>query len=320
MLLSEIRNPLVLLIGPTAVGKTELSISLAEAMKGEIVSCDSRLFYRGMDIGTAKPTPAEMARVPHHLIDVTDPDESWSLAVFQRKAYEVIDVIHQREKLPIMVGGTGQYVQAIVQGWEIPAQAPDDGLRTTIEAWASQIGKQELHRKLVLLDPAAANKIDWRNLRRTVRALEVIFRTGKLFSTQRRTGHPRYPTLQIGLYRPREEIFQRVDERIERMFAEGLIEEIQSLLDAGYKASDPGMSSIGYKQGIAYLEGRMSLEEAKAKMRQLTHTFVRRQANWFKRNDPMIHWFDVRENGILNDIIDTITHHGHWQFPDEVRA
>ena len=313
MLLSEIPNPLVVLVGPTAVGKTELSLSLAEKLNGEIISSDSRLFYRGMNIGTAKPSAEEIARVPHHLIDVTDPDESWSLAVFQQEAYRIIDEIHSRGKLPIMVGGTGQYVHAIVQGWEMPAQAPDDGLRDVLTNWAEEIGKEALHRKLAIIDPVAADKIDYRNLRRTVRALEVIFHTGERFSTQRRKGNPRYPTLQIGLFRPREEIFQRVDERIERMFEMGFKEEVQALLNTGFSADDPGMASIGYREVIKHLNGEMTLEEVKARMRQLTHIFVRRQANWFKRKDETIHWFDGRKNGIVDEIVTTILTNGNWQ-------
>ena len=311
----NINNPLILLVGPTAVGKTELSLSLAERLNGEIISSDSRLFYRGMDIGTAKPSKGERKRVPHHLLDVTTPDESWSLAVFQQKAYEIIDDIHQRGKVPLMVGGTGQYVQAIVQGWEMPAQEPDDSLREILNQWSEQIGREELHRKLALLDPGAANKIDWRNVRRTIRALEVIFRTGKRFSAQRRKGTPRYPTLQIGLYRPREEIFQRVDERIEKMFAMGFKEEVQALLDAGYKAADPGMASIGYREVIAHLHGEMTIEEVKARMRQLTHQFVRRQANWFKSEDPFIHWVDVQKDDILKEIIEIIKCEDNWRMP-----
>lgn len=315
MLPSEIHNPLIVLVGPTAVGKTELSLSLAEVIKGEIVSCDSRLFYRGMDIGTAKPTRAEQARVPHHLIDVTDPDESWSLAVFQAQAYRVIDEIHQRGNVPIMVGGTGQYVHAIVNGWEIPAQAPDDGLRDVLTQWAEEIGGEALHRKLGLLDPQAAERIDWRNLRRTVRALEVIFHTGERFSVQRSSGQPRYATLQIGLFRPREEVFQRVDERIEQMFAMGFVAEVQGLMDKGYTHDDPGMLSIGYREVISYLNGENDLESTKARMRQLTHAFVRRQSNWFKDNDPAICWFDVRENNVLDRIVSTIASPEHWNVP-----
>lgn len=315
MSLSEIENPLIILAGPTAVGKTALSIELAQRLNAEIISSDSRLFYRGMDIGTAKPTPQERSLVPHHLIDVADPYESWSLALFQQAAYRIIDDIHARGQLPLMVGGTGQYVHAITHGWHMPAQAPDDSLRDVLNRWAQQIGAERLHHKLALLDPAAAASIDWRNQRRTVRALEVILRTGRRFSTQRREGKPRYPTLQIGLWRPREEIFQRVDERIEAMFAQGFVEEVHRLLAAGYTPDMPGMASIGYREVCAYLRGEMTLEEVKASMRQLTHQFVRRQANWFKQHDPDIHWFDVRQPAVIHDILDTIQNKSLWRLP-----
>jgi len=315
MLLSDIETPLIILVGPTAVGKTALSIELAQRLSAEIISSDSRLFYRGMDIGTAKPTLQERSLVPHHLIDVADPHESWSLALFQQTAYQIIDDIHARGRLPLMVGGTGQYVHAITHGWRMPAQAPDDSLREVLNRWAQHIGAERLHQKLALLDPAAAANIDWRNQRRTVRALEVIFHTGKRFSAQRREGKPRYPTLQIGLWLPREEIFRRVDERIEAMFTQGFVEEVRGLVAAGYSPDMPGMASIGYREVCAHLRGEMTLEEVKARMRQLTHQFVRRQANWFKQDDPAIQWFDVRQPAIIPVILDTIQTTGHWRLP-----
>jgi tRNA dimethylallyltransferase len=171
--------PLLALVGPTAVGKTEIAIRLAERLNGEIVSADSRLFYRGMDIGTAKPTPEERNRVPHHLIDVADPDETWSLALFQQRAQETIAGIHARRRLPLLVGGTGQYVRAVTQGWLPPEVPPDERLRATLERLGQEKGKDWLHARLALLDPGAAALIDLRNLRRTVRALEVILTSGR---------------------------------------------------------------------------------------------------------------------------------------------
>jgi len=198
---------LILIVGPTAVGKTELAIQLAERLNGEIVSVDSRLFYRGMDIGTAKPTPEEQARVPHHLIDVADPDEILSLAVFQQKAREAIADIHTRNKIPFLVGGTGQYVRAVTEGWTPPEVEPDERMRSELERMKEERGLVWLHEKLENLDPLAATKIDPRNYRRTIRALEVILSTGKKFSEQRGQTASTYHLITIGLTRPRSELY-----------------------------------------------------------------------------------------------------------------
>ncbi len=289
------KAPLIVILGPTAVGKTELSIRLAERLGGEIISADSRLLYRGMDIGTAKPAPQERARVPHHLIDVADPDETWSLALFQRAARRAIADIQARGRLPFLVGGTGQYLRAVYQGWEPPAQRPNPALRAALEAWGREISPQGLHARLARLDPAAAARIEPRNLRRTVRALEVIFLTGRLFSAQSRRAEPPYRTLLIGLTRPRAELYARVDARIRAMLEAGLVEEVRSLLARGYSPDLPSMSAIGYKQVAAFLQGECTLEEAVAQIKRLTRRFVRRQANWFKADDPDIHWFRAGE-------------------------
>jgi tRNA dimethylallyltransferase len=285
--------PLVVLIGPTAVGKTETAIHLAERLNGEIVSADSRTFYRGMDIGTAKPASEERARVPHHLIDIADPDEAWSLAAFQEAACAVIDAIHARGKLPLLVGGTGQYVRAITQGWIIPRQEPDTRLRTALEQWAEEIGGERLHAGLARLDPGAAANIEWRNVRRTVRALEVIFRTGQRFSEQRLRGRARYRSLIVGLIRPRPALYERIDARIEKMLAAGLVEEVRGLLAQGFSPDLPSLSAIGYREIVQHLQGDFPLEEAVRLIKRNTRQFVRRQANWFKADDPEIRWIEA---------------------------
>ncbi|HMM97683.1 MAG TPA: tRNA (adenosine(37)-N6)-dimethylallyltransferase MiaA [Anaerolineales bacterium] len=288
--------PLILLIGPTAVGKTEIAIRLAETMDGEIVSADSRLFYRGMDIGTAKPTPAERARVPHHLIDVAEPDETWSLAQFQREARRVIADIHARGKLPFLVGGTGQYVRAVTEGWSPPEVKPDERLRSELEKLKADQGIYWLHDRLKLLDPEAAAKIDARNARRTIRALEVILSTGRRFSEQRGQAESPYRLIAVGLTRPREELYARVDARIESMFAAGFVDEVRRLLEKGYSPELPSMSGIGYRECVGVVKGQLTEEQAKVQIRRATRVFVRRQANWFKPADESIHWFTVREN------------------------
>ena len=297
--------PLIVIVGPTAVGKTELSIQLAERLDGEIVSADSRLFYRGMDIGTAKPTQEERGRVSHHLINVVDPDQTWSLPLFQAGADKAIAAIHSRGHLPFLVGGTGQYVRAVVEGWQVPKAQPDPRLRAVLETWADDIGGEGLHTRLALLDPEAAAKIDPRNLRRTVRALEVILSTGELFSKQRQHGPTPYSALILGLTRPREELYARIDTRIEVMLESGLIEEVQGLLDKGYPADLPTLSAIGYREIIAYLEGKITLEEAVVLIKRATRVFVRRQANWFKADDPKINWFNIHP-GTIGELEGTI--------------
>jgi tRNA dimethylallyltransferase len=295
------KPPLILIVGPTAVGKTELAIQLAERLNGEIVSADSRLFYRGMDIGTAKPTREELARVPHHLIDIADPDEILSLAVFQQKARETIADIHTRKKMPLLVGGTGQYIRAVTEGWNPPEVKPDERLRNELEKLKSDKDIYWLHEKLKSLDSLAAEKIDPRNYRRTIRALEVILTTGRKFSEQRGQSESPYHLITVGLTRPRPELYERVDQRIEAMFANGFLEEVKTLLAKGYSPSLPTMSAIGYRECIRVISGELNEEQAKAEIKRTTRIFVRRQANWFKESDPKIKWFRVEE-GVIETI------------------
>lgn len=297
---SDKKPPLIVLIGPTAVGKTALSIRLAKAVDGEIISSDSRYFYRGMDIGTAKPTPEERQDVSHHLIDIADPDETWSLALFQQQAITAINEVTSRDRVPILVGGTGQYVRAITEGWEIPEQEPDHRLRNALLSWTETLGPQALHDRLRILDPLAAENIDFRNIRRTIRALEVIFITGYRFSEQRRKADPLFNIIQVGLSRPREELYKRVDQRIDQMMTDGFLEEVENLLEK-YPPDLPAFSAIGYRQFIDYLQGAISLEEAITLIRRQTRIFVRRQSNWFKPDDPEIHWFRI-EPGVDDKI------------------
>jgi tRNA dimethylallyltransferase len=299
--------PLILIVGPTAVGKTELAIQLAErfAQRGEIISADSRLFYRGMDIGTAKPSHEELARVPHHLIDIVDPDETLSLAVFQEKAKGIIADIHSRGKLPFLVGGTGQYIRAVTQGWTPPEVVADERLRVELEKMKDERGADWLHAKLNILDPESAAKIDARNVRRTIRALEVILTTGRKFSAQRGQVESPFQLITIGLIRPRPELYERVDQRIDAMFTNGLINEVKGLLEKGYSPTLPSMSAIGYRECVSVVKGLLTEEQAKVEMRRVTRIFVRRQANWFKESDPNIMWFRVKD-GVIEETEKTI--------------
>jgi tRNA dimethylallyltransferase len=284
---------LVILVGPTAVGKTEISIELAERLNGEIVSADSRTLYRGLNIGTAKPTQAQQRRVPHHLIDVANPDEIWSLAIFRQAADKAINDIVERGHLPLLVGGTGQYIRAVIQAWDLPQIKPNPRLRKMLEQWADESGSQELHKKLSKLDPVAASQIDHRNTRRTIRALEVIFSSGQRFSALRLQADTPYKILMLGITRPRQELYQRIDDRIEKMFANGLVKETEALLDQSYPSDLPNFSAIGYQETIALIQRKITQEQAIELMRRRTRIYVRRQANWFKETDPEIHWFQI---------------------------
>jgi tRNA dimethylallyltransferase len=300
------KPPLILIVGATAVGKTELAIKLAETFNGEILSADSRLFYKGMDVGTAKPSKEELSRVPHHLIDIVNPDETLSLAVFQKKATEIIEDIYKRNKLPFLVGGTGQYVRAVTEGWTPPEVTPNDDLRNVLEKMKEERGKEWLYAKLKTLDSEAAEKIDLRNYRRTIRALEVIFTTGRKFSEQRSKGESPYHLISIGLTRPREELYKRVDERIESMFTNGFIDEVKGLLDKGYSPTLPSMSAIGYRECVSVVQGHMSIEQAKVEMRRTTRIFVRRQSNWFKESDESIRWFHPNQEKEIESYIQSM--------------
>ena len=290
---------LLVLIGQTAVGKTALSLKLAAKFNGEIISADSRLFYRGMDIGTAKPSVAERGDIPHHLIDVCNPDETLTLAEYQRRAYKTIDTVVKNGRLPILVGGTGQYVKAVVEGWGIPEVVPHPELRVALEA----LGQDELARWLRCLDPIAAERIDSRNVRRVIRALEVTLVTGQPITTLQQKTPPPYRIAILGLDRDREQLYERIDMRVDQMIEQGLIKEIEQLRDAGYGRSLPAMSGLGYKQLWAYLDGEMSLEEAIERIKFETHRFARQQNTWFRRDNPEISWFDMGEEGVETAVL-----------------
>lgn len=288
--------PLIVIVGPTAVGKTRLALRLAQELGGEVISADSRQVYRGLDIGTAKPTPEQRRRVPHHLIDVIAPDEAFTLAQYQELAYDAIGDVLARGKPPFLVGGTGQYVRAVVEGWGIPRVPPNEELRAELYRQAEVEGEATLHARLREVDPAAAQRIDPRNVRRVIRALEVYLETGHPISELQRKKPPPYRILQIGLTLDRQELYRRIDERVDRMIEEGLVEEVRGLVERGYGYDLPSMSGLGYQQIGLYLRGQVSLEEAIQLIKRHTRRFVRHQYNWFRLDDAAIRWFDV-----LND-------------------
>lgn len=297
--------PLVALFGPTAVGKTEISLELAARLGGEIVSADSRLVYRGMDIGTAKPTPQELAAVPHHLIDIVDPDQSFSLGTYRAAALAAIHDIHSRGRLALLVGGTGQYLTAVLEGWRPPAVPPDQELRRRLQSIAESEGHEALHARLADVDPVRAQAIDPRNVRRVVRALEIYLSTGTRPSDSRHKQQPDFEVFRAGLRRPRPELYQRIDLRLDAMLAQGWLDEVAGLLERGIHADAPSMSAIGYRQLARVLKGELSLDEAKRQIRSASRTFVRRQANWFKSDDPQIVWFDMH-SGVADAVESTL--------------
>jgi tRNA dimethylallyltransferase len=245
-----------------------------------------------MDIGTAKAAPEEQARAPHHLIDVLEPNQTMGLAQFQELAYAAISDITARGRVPFLVGGTGQYVMAVVEGWQVPRVPPDEALRGVLYAQAEDDGAETLHARLRELDPAAADRIDVRNVRRVVRALEVCLVTGRPISEQQGRSPPPYRILLLGLALPRSQLYRRIDERVERMMMAGLEQEVRDLVAAGYGFDLPAMSGVGYGQFAPYLAGEATLSDVKQEIKRVTRRFVRQQSNWFRKEDARIHWLD----------------------------
>jgi tRNA dimethylallyltransferase len=285
---------LIAIIGPTGIGKSRLALHLALTFHGEIVSADSRQVYHYLDIGTAKPTSQELSLVPHHLIDIVNPNEDFSLAQYLQLANQAITGIFKRGSLPILVGGTGLYVKAVLEGWQVPGVSPDREFRYNREKQASEGNINELYQELVITDPDAAAKIDRRNVRRVIRALEVYARAGKTFSQLGRKKNPAFAPFIIGLTTDRAELYRMVDHRVDEMIARGLIQEVENLKKMGYNLDLPSMSGIGYRQAGQFLKGELTLEKAVQKMKTETHRFIRHQYAWFRRDDARIHWFDIK--------------------------
>lgn len=290
---ARVPSPLVAIVGPTGVGKTRMAIALCQVVGGEVISADSRQIYRGMDIGTDKPSPEQRSLVPHHLVDILDPDEEFTLAQYQELAYQAIDGVLTRSRVPLLVGGTGLYVRAVLQGYVIPRVKPSPQLRQKLMEEAERDGEVALHARLERVDPEAAARIDPRNVRRVVRALEVYETTGKPISAQQERKPPPYRALKIGLTMDRELLYRRVDERVDDMVERGLVAEVEGLRAKGYSHELPAMSGLGYRQVCGYLRGETDLSGAIGKIKSETHRFVRQQYKWFRLDDDTIHWFDV---------------------------
>jgi tRNA dimethylallyltransferase len=284
-------QPVVVILGPTAIGKTGTAIQLGQRLNAEIIGADSRQIYKYMDIGTAKPTPAEQAALPHHMIDVVEPDIRYNVAQFTEAALGIIHKLHLQDKLPMVVGGTGQYITALIQGWQIPEVPPNPALRAELEEYAERYGWQGLLERLRAVDPHHAEVVDPKNLRRVIRAIEVSVMTGQTYSSFRVKQSPSYNVLEIGLDLERATLYDRADQRVDAMLEAGLVAEVEDLVRRGYDWHLPAMSSLGYLQIGQYLRGDISLAEASQQIKHATHHFIRRQYTWFRKYNPATQWF-----------------------------
>ena len=301
------KSPLICIVGPTAIGKTETAIQLAQHLDAEIVSLDSRQIYRGMDIGTAKPTPDQQRAVPHHLIDCVEVDQPFSVAEYQRLADTAIAEIQERGKRTMAVGGAGLYFRGIIDGL-FDGPGADAEIRAKLQREADEHGNVALHERLRRCDPEAANRVHPNNLVRVIRALEVYELTGKpisAFQQQWETNEPRYPFRAFGLNMPREVLYRRIEDRVDQMVEIGLIEEVKWLLDQGYPRNCIAMQSFGYKELIDYLDGMRTFDEAISLLKQNTRQFAKRQLTWF-RNDPRIEWLDTSQFSSMEGIVDNL--------------
>ncbi len=289
-------DKIISIVGPTGIGKSQLGIKLALQYHGEIINADSRQIFRYLDIGTAKPVKSELEMVSHHLIDIINPDQDFSLAEYQKLVYAVIPDILQRKKIPLLVGGSGQYIRAVLEGWVIPEVAPDHGFRAELEQRVASGMADDLYAELKNVDPEAAQKIDPRNIRRVIRALEVNKNGIGKFSQLQKKNPPPVDCLTIGLTAPRAVLYRKVDERVDQMIARGLVAEVQGLLRKGYDINLPSMSGIGYREIGAYLKGDLTLGEAIDKIKTGTHRYIRQQYTWFRLQDQNITWFDITED------------------------
>ena len=292
---------LIAVVGPTASGKTALGIELARKFGGEIVSADSRQIYRGMDIGTAKPTAEERRAVPHHLIDIKDPNEDYAVAEYQRDAIAAINGIIARGNIPLLVGGTGLYIKAVLENLDIPKTQADPALRAEIEAESARDGLDAVFKKLVARDPEAAYVVDPKNPRRVVRALEVAISTGEPFTAQRAKREPLFDALVLGLNPSPKRLRERIDQRVDAMIRDGLVDETVALIKKYAKKNihvPVAFDAIGYREIIAYLDGALSLEKSVTAIKINTWHYAKRQMTWFKKTNH-VNWADSKEKTLL---------------------
>ena len=311
------KKPMIILTGPTAVGKTDLSIQLAKAINGEIISADSMQVYRHMDIGSAKVTPEEMDGVPHHLIDVLEPEEEFNVVVFQKLAKEALTGIYEREHIPIIVGGTGFYIQALLYDIDFTENDGDTAIRRELEKLAQTQGAGCLHQMLQEIDPESAAAIHQNNVKRVIRAIEFYRQTGKkisLHNEQEREKQSPYQFLYYVLDTDRKTLYERIDRRVDLMMEHGLVDEVKHLADMGCTRDMVSMQGLGYKEILDYLSGEISLEEAVYILKRDTRHFAKRQITWFKRERD-VRWLELEQfqndrKKVLEHILDEIEGEG----------
>ena len=285
-------DTIVAVVGPTATGKSDVAVQIALRHDGEIVSADSRHIYRGMDIGTAKPPREHLAAIRHHMVDIVEPDEPYSVALYLRQARRSIADILERGKLPIVAGGSGQYVWGLLEGWQIPDAPPSPALRGELEARAASEGDEALYRELAESDPEAAKRIHPHNVRRVIRALELRQTSQGAVSPLRKVSPPFNPVI-VGLMLPRAGLYRRIDARVDAMIDAGWLDEVRALMDRGCSLDLPSMSSLGYGEIGRSLKDGVDLAEAVQATKTRTHRFARQQHAWFRTDDERIAWFDA---------------------------
>jgi tRNA dimethylallyltransferase len=289
-------RPLIVLVGPTAVGKTELTIRLASHFSAHIISADSMQIYRGMDIGTAKPTLEERKGIPHYLIDIVEPDQTFTVVDYQEHYNKVKSGLDEEEVLPILTGGTGLYIRAVTQGFIFPDPPPDPELRASLHREAETAGKEAVYQRLLEVDPVSAKKIHPNDLKRILRALEVTLSTGKPFSQLQKARRKVLPPniIYTGLTRDRKELYNRIDQRVEEMVKNGLLDEVSSLVRHGYGPELQSMQGLGYKELVPVIEGQSTLDGAIELIKKRTRNYAKRQGTWFRR-EPVENWFVLSE-------------------------
>ncbi|PKB64016.1 MAG: tRNA (adenosine(37)-N6)-dimethylallyltransferase MiaA [SAR202 cluster bacterium Io17-Chloro-G2] len=329
--MSESQTPLLFIVGPTGVGKTDLAIDLAVRYKGEIIGADSRQVYRHMDIGTAKPTAEQRRHAPHHLLDILNADQNFDVATFLSIARAAVADIRRRDALPIIAGGTGQYIWALHDGWEVPQLPPDTEFREAKTLEAEQKGAEVLHEELMAIDPVRAAQIHPQNVRRVIRALEIRQATNLLPSQSAERSGILVNGLVIGLTMERKKLYERIDRRVDAMMSAGFLAEVKRLAEMGFEMGKGPLASPGYREIGRFLDGEMTLDEAVDRTKTQTHRLVRRQYSWFKPSDPRIKWldaagFDLQQRATdlvdrflaAKDACDTIAQHPSGRPSDEI--
>jgi len=308
-----------IVVGPTGVGKTEICLRVAKKSGAEIISADSRQIYRYMGIGTAKPTPEQLSRVPHHMVDYVDPDEEFNAARYGRRASKIVSQLLAAGKLPLVVGGSGLYLRALLGAFFEGPGAHSDIRRGLVEE-ESREGPGTLYHRLKHVDPQAASRIHPHDQVRTIRALEVHQFTGIPLSLWQKSGpyhRPKFRWCKLGLYRHREDLYRRIEERVDMMMRQGLLQEVQSLLSRGYSADLPALATVGYQEMVAYLRGRLNFEQAVSLLKQNTRQYAKRQMTWFKKDGEIL-WFDAQREE--RQLLLTVQRLKAGQFPDAKEA